>query len=76
MNNQNQNDSVTWQSIARWGGVVGAAFWIGVQLTTIQTAIASVQLDVSHIKDSVKNHVNLPAHPIAEIRIKNLESKK
>lgn len=69
-------DSITWQSVARWGAVVVTAFWIGVQLASIQTAIASVQSDVREIKTSVQDHTKLPAHPIAEIRLKNLESKR
>lgn len=72
-----------WSDISRLAAVVsflliaGApfAFWLGVQLTAIETAVAQVQADVSEIKVSVRAHAALPAHPIAAERIRHLRAE-
>tara|TARA_R110000796_G_scaffold27577_12_gene75965 strand:+ start:2163 stop:2405 length:243 start_codon:yes stop_codon:yes gene_type:complete len=70
-------EAITWRDALRWTGIivplVGIAFWVGVQLTSIQTAIATVQADVTEIKVAVRAHGNLPAHPLAAHRIRVLE---
>ena len=55
--------------------IAGAAFWVGVRLTAIETSLESVSKDVSEIKVSVRKHQGLAAHPIALHRIRMLEEK-
>lgn len=52
--------------------VAAAMFW----LARIDNAVATVKADVAEIKSSVRAHIALPAHPVAEYRLQRLERKK
>lgn len=79
----NDTNPPRWSDLARMSAlaVFGATFaapvvfWLGVQLSTIESAVASVQSDVSEIKSSVREHAALPAHPVSAERMRQLSAQ-
>ena len=68
-------EPINWRELTRWGTVVATAVVISFWLARIDSAVAAIQVDVSEIKGSLGDHVKLPAHPIAEVRLNALEKK-
>tara|TARA_R110002020_G_scaffold176639_5_gene368981 strand:+ start:141 stop:356 length:216 start_codon:yes stop_codon:yes gene_type:complete len=68
-------DPVTWLDVSRWAAVIAtvvvASFW----LAKIDMAIAAVQHDVTEIKVGLREHVKLPSHPVAAVRLNALEKR-
>jgi hypothetical protein len=50
-------EALTWRDLLRWGGIIGPvvalAFWLGAQLTAIQSDVQSVRAEVGTMRASV-----------------------
>ena len=64
---------ITWRDVARWGGIITTVVACTLWLSRIDAAVVHIKSDVAEIKASVKAHTALPAHPVAEYRLKKLE---